>query len=65
VKDPPGGINGLKNRSGKCEAPGGGARRVKGPEWEMRRIEQGGSTGQRTRVGNAKDWGGEGGPTVV
>ncbi len=29
------GIDGLKNRSGKCEGPGGGDRRVKEPEWEM------------------------------
>ncbi len=32
------GIDGLKNRSGKCEGPGGGARRDKEPEWEMRRT---------------------------
>jgi hypothetical protein len=29
----------LKNWSGKCEGPGEGDRRVKEPEWEMRRIE--------------------------
>ncbi len=36
------GLDELKNRSGKCERPawgGGGARRVKEPEWEMRRTE--------------------------
>ncbi len=32
MKDQPGGINGLKNRSGKCDGPGGGAGRVKEPE---------------------------------
>jgi hypothetical protein len=35
VKDRGGGIDGLKNQSGKCEGPGGGDRRVKEPEWEM------------------------------
>jgi hypothetical protein len=29
------GIDELKNRSGKCEGPGRGDRRVKEPEWEM------------------------------
>jgi hypothetical protein len=38
VKDRAGGIDGLKNRSGKCEGPGGGARRGKEPEWEMQRT---------------------------
>jgi hypothetical protein len=38
AKDRPGGIDGLKNRSGKCEGPAGGAQRVKEPEWEMRRT---------------------------
>ncbi len=33
--DRPEGIDGLKNRSGKCKGPGRGARRVKEPEWEM------------------------------
>jgi hypothetical protein len=28
----------LKNRSGKCEGPGEGDRRVKEPEWELRRT---------------------------
>jgi len=42
AKDRPGGIDGLKNRSGKCEGPAGGARQVKEPEWEMRRTGQGG-----------------------
>jgi len=45
VKDQAGGINELKNRSGKCEGPGEGARRVKELEWEMRRTGRGGSTG--------------------
>ncbi len=35
MKDRGGGIDGLKNQSGKCEGPGGGDRRVKEPEWEM------------------------------
>jgi hypothetical protein len=35
----------LKNRSGKCEGPGEGDRRVKEPEWEMWRTGRGGSTG--------------------
>jgi hypothetical protein len=34
-EDRAGGIDGLKNRSGKCEGLGGGDRRVKEPEWEM------------------------------
>ncbi len=38
MKDRAGGIDGLKNRSGKCEGPGGGARRGKEPEWELRRT---------------------------
>ncbi len=42
MKDRPGGIDGLKNRSGKCEGPGEGARRVKEPEWEMQRTGRGG-----------------------
>jgi hypothetical protein len=42
VKDRAGGIDGLKNRSGKCEGPGGGGgRRGKEPEWEMRRTGAG------------------------
>jgi hypothetical protein len=42
----PKGIDGLKNRSGKCEGSGGGARRVKKPEWQMRKTGWGeGSTG--------------------
>ncbi len=41
-EDRAGGIDELKNRSGKCEGPGGGARRGKEPEWEMRRT---GATG--------------------
>jgi hypothetical protein len=44
VKDRVGGIDGLKNRSGKCEGLAGGDRRVKELEWEMRRTGQGGST---------------------
>jgi hypothetical protein len=38
VKDRVGGIDVLKNQSGKCEGPGGGNRRVKEPEWEMPRT---------------------------
>ncbi len=45
MKDRVGGIDGLKNRNEKCEGPGEGDRRVKEPEWEMRRIGRGGSTG--------------------
>jgi hypothetical protein len=45
VMDRPGGIHGLKNRSEKCDGPAKGDRRVKEPEWEMRRTGQGGSTG--------------------
>jgi hypothetical protein len=45
VKDRLGGINGLKNQSGKCKGPGEGARPVKEPEWEMRRTGRGGLTG--------------------
>jgi hypothetical protein len=39
------GIDELKNRSGKWEGPAGGDRRVKEPEWEMRRTGRGGLTG--------------------
>jgi len=46
AKDRAGGLNGLKNRSGKCEGPGGGGRRGKEPEWEMRRTGQGGRRGK-------------------
>jgi len=35
VKDRVGGIDGLKNRSGKCDGPAEGDRRVKEPKWEM------------------------------
>jgi hypothetical protein len=40
-----GGIDGLESRSEKCEGPAGGDRQVREPEWEMRRIGRGGSTG--------------------
>jgi len=46
VMDRPGRIDGLKNRSGKCEGSGEGARRVKEPEWEMRRTGRGGQQGK-------------------
>ncbi len=39
-----GGLNGLKNRSEKCEGPGERGRRNKKLEWEMQRtgaIEEG------------------------
>jgi hypothetical protein len=39
------GIDGLKNRSEKCEGPAGWARRVKEPEWELRRTGRGASMG--------------------
>ncbi len=42
MKDWARGIFGLKNRRGKCEGPTRGDRRVKEPEWEMRRTEGGG-----------------------
>ncbi len=35
MKDRVGGIEGLKNRNGKCEGSGGGDRGVKELEWEM------------------------------
>jgi len=38
AKDQPGGLDGLKNWSGKCEGSAEGARWVKEPEWEMRRT---------------------------
>jgi hypothetical protein len=40
AKDRPGGLDGLENRSGKCEGPPGGG---------------GGSTSYRTEVGYGKD----------
>jgi hypothetical protein len=45
VKDRAGGIDRLKNWSGKCEGPAEGDGRVKELEWEMRRTGRGGSTG--------------------
>ncbi len=45
AKDRAGGLDGLKNRSGKCEGPGGGGRRGKEPEWEMQRTRAGGGGG--------------------
>jgi hypothetical protein len=67
VKDRPGGLDGLKNRSGKCEGPGKGGRRGKKPKWEMRRTGQGGRrgkkpewemrrTGQGGRRGKKPEW---------
>ncbi len=67
MMDRPGGIDGLKNRSGKCEGPGEGARQVKEPEWEMRRTGRGGRqgkepewemrrTGQGGRQGKKPEW---------
>jgi len=46
VKDWAGEIDRLKNRSGKCEGPGGGGRRGKKLEWEIQRIgaREGGPT---------------------
>ncbi len=35
MKDRAGGIDGVKNRSGKCVGSRGGDQRVKEPEWEM------------------------------
>jgi len=47
AKDQSGGLDGLKNRSGKCERLAGVARQVREPEWEMRRTERarGGTNG--------------------
>jgi hypothetical protein len=39
VKDRPRGIDGLKNRSEKCEGSDERGQRDKEPEWEMRRTE--------------------------
>ncbi len=44
MKDRVGGIDGLKNWSGKCEGLTEGDRQVKEPEWEIRRIGRGGLT---------------------
>jgi hypothetical protein len=46
AKDRPGGLDGLKNRSGKCEGPaeGGGSRRGKESEWKMGRTGRGGGS---------------------
>ncbi len=38
MKDWGGGLDGLKNRSGKCEGSSERGRRSKEPEWEMRRT---------------------------
>jgi hypothetical protein len=61
VKDRARGINGLKNRSGKCEGPGGGDRRVKKPKWEMRRTGRGGLDKLKNRNGKCEGPGGGGG----
>ncbi len=42
-----GGVDGIKNRSEKCERPRVGGRQDKEPEWEMRRTEVGGGGDQR------------------
>jgi len=65
VKDRVGGIDGLKNWNGKCERPGGGAQRVKKPEWEMRKTGRGGVDGVKNRSGKCEGPGRQGGPTVV
>jgi hypothetical protein len=57
-----GGIDGLKNRSGKWEGPAEGDRRIKEPEWEMRRTGRGGLDGLKNRSGKCKGPG-EGGST--
>jgi hypothetical protein len=61
VKDRPGGIDGLKNRSGKCEGLGEGARWVKEPKWEMRRTGRGGVNEVKNRSGKCKGPGRRGG----
>ncbi len=53
VKDWAKGLDGLKNRSGKCEGLGEGARWVKEPEWEMRRT---GATGGDQRLFEKKSF---------
>jgi len=47
AKDQLGGLDGLKNWSGKCEGSAKGARRVKEPEWEMRRTGARGGEGDQ------------------
>jgi len=47
VKDRARGLDGLKNRSGKCEGPGEGGQRDKELEWEMRRTGAPGGGTQR------------------
>jgi len=54
VKDRAKGIDGLKNRSEKCEGPVEGDRRIKDPEWEMRRIGWGGLDGLKKRSGKCE-----------
>jgi len=61
VKDRVGGIDGLKNRSGKCKGPGEGVRQVKEPEWEMQRTGRGGVNGVKNRSGKCKGPGRQGG----
>ncbi len=63
-----GGVDEVKNRSGKCEGREGrgeGARRVKEPEWEMRRIGRGGGVvdGVKNRSGKCEGLGRGGAPT--
>ncbi len=52
AKDRSRGIDGLKNRSEKCEGPTGGVRRVKELKWEMRRTGAvgGGTNGCLKRI---------------
>ncbi len=54
-------IERLKNWSGKCEGPGGGDRRVKELEWEMRKTGQGGVDGVKNRSGKCEGPGQRGG----
>jgi hypothetical protein len=54
VKDRAGGIDELKNRSGKCEGSGKGDQWVKKPEWEMRRTGRGGLNGLKNRSGKCE-----------
>jgi hypothetical protein len=61
LKDWSGGIDGLKNRSGKCEGSARGARRVKEPEWEMRRTGGGGLDGLKNQSGKCEGPGRGGG----
>jgi hypothetical protein len=52
--DQVGGLDGLKNRSEKCEGPGEGGQRGKEPKWEMRWTRRGGVDGVNNRSGKCE-----------